>query len=355
MTPKVARLLGWHLCRHCGLLGALLSVAAFAEPPDAGSDAAAEIPAPAQTPPPLTTAPEAPPPSPLRAADPRRGQLVTVVLRDGQVLRGRSVVRTEHAVVIELVSGGEISIPAALVGGVEDDRGSLITARGELWFDDANRTRYLYGPSALMLKRGEAYFSQKELLISELGYGITDNFSVVVGALPVLWFVPDGRGLNATGGLKVGGSLTEMFHLGGGLQFIVLPNVSGTTQSPAAGGFVFATATWGRSDQHLSVSASYPVVFSGGQDPVVSAFIATVSGSLRVGKHIALVSENWLVLPSAFPGDFLLADGISLRFMGERFAVDVGGVWVATSQGLQLLGIPIPWLDFTYHFQLGPK
>lgn len=139
---------------------------------------------------------------------------------------------------IELVSGGELSIPAALVGEVANERGSLTTARWELWFDDANRTRYLYGPSGMMLKRGEAYFSQKELLISEFGYGITDNLSVVVGALPVLWFIPDGVGLNATAGMKAGASLSDTAHLGGGLPFIVLPAVTGA--GPLAGGFVFA-------------------------------------------------------------------------------------------------------------------
>jgi hypothetical protein len=312
------------------LAGALLQCAAFAETEDQ---------------------PERP-----GAADPRRGQLVRVVFHDGQSLRGRFVSQTADAIAIELVSGGQLSIPSALVHAVEEERTTLTTERRELWFDDANRTRYLYGPSAMMLRRGEAYFSQKELLISEFGYGVTDHLSVVVGALPVLWFIRDGTGLNATAGLKAGGSLSELVHVGGGAQFIVLPNLSGG--GPLLGGFAFVTGTWGRSDRHLSLSVAIPVTFAPGENPSFPAFIGTASGNLRLGKNVALVSENWVVVPSrstTAPPNFILADGAAVRFMGERFSVDVGAILFSSPRGLELGGIPLPWLDFTYHFELGPN
>jgi hypothetical protein len=33
----------------------------------------------------------------------------------------------------------------------------------------------------------------------------------------------------------------------------------------------------------------------------------------------------------------------------------VGAILFSSPRGLELGGIPLPWLDFTYHFELGPR
>ena len=47
-------------------------------------------------------------------------------------------------------------------------------------------TRYLYAPTAIPLEKGTGYFSQKELVMSSVAYGLTDNISVLGGTpLPI--------------------------------------------------------------------------------------------------------------------------------------------------------------------------
>ncbi len=62
---------------------------------------------------------------------------------------------------------------------------------------------------------------------------------------------------------------------------------------------------------------------------------------MRVSRGLGIVSENWF-----FPN----ADGLEpvnslgVRFIGDRLAVDAALIFISGSP------IPIPWLDFTYHF-----
>ncbi len=237
-----------------------------------------------------------------------------------------------------------MELPADSVRSVEAIEGAQVTERGEVRFPDPNRTRYFYTPSGMMLKAGEGYFSQKELVFSSVAYGITDNLSIVGGAVIPAWFAGT-SGLNVIAGLKFGGTVIEdRLHLAIGAETLVLPAVvQGVT---AGGGLLFGTATFGNRDAHFSIAAGKPFFFSSGGTGA-GDFIVTVSGNLRVAKSVALVTENWF-MPSAGTTTVILAPGV--RIMGEKIAVDIGGVWLLVNGSSVTAGIPIPWLDFTYNF-----
>jgi hypothetical protein len=278
-------------------------------------------------------------------------ELVRVILQDGQSIRGHLVTDRPDYVAIELVTGGELHIPRFLIRTIEIEESTLRSERGEFWFEDVSRTRYLFGPSALMLRGGQAYFSQKELVVSEFGYGISDNFTVLAGAIPFAWFIP-GAGLNFLVGAKVGMPVGGSVHLAAGFDTLVIlfNGVSVTS------GFVFGTATIAENNWHLSLSAGYPVAFNFQLGEfATTAPIVTVSGNLRLSQNFGLVSENWIVLPPSAGADPVLADGLSVRFLGERFSVDVGAVLLWTPGQPLFIPFPIPWLDFTYHFDLRRK
>ena len=82
-----------------------------------------------------------------------------------------------------------------------------------------------------------------------------------------------------------------------------------------------------------------------------------LSGALRVSRGMALVTENWWIsLPGAFGdgGEGILLDGFGVRFIGNTFSADVGLIAVTLFEGdgeAPLTSpVPIPWLDFSYHF-----
>lgn len=235
-----------------------------------------------------------------------------------------------------------MELPARQVKDIAVERNAQVRENGQLWFQDPNRTRYLYAPSGMMLRQGEGYFSQKELFFSSLSYGLTDNITVQAGAMVPLWLVPSG--FNFIGGIKVGASLGDRLHLAAGAQGLFLPGLFGTSGGGA--GFVFGTATYGTPDGHLSVAVGKPFLLASGTSAFDETFIVTLNGNLRVGQRVALVTENWLLptMGTTYSGQLPMINSLAARIFGENWAVDLGLIRVAD------VPFPFPWLDFTYNF-----
>jgi hypothetical protein len=287
--------------------------------------------------------------------EPPPERAVRVKLKDGQTLLGRLVQeRPDGAVVLRLGSGALVLLAGDAVAEVQADPAATPTAAGETWFPDANRTRYLYGPSAMMLRRNEFSFSQTELVLSTFSWGATDWLSVQAGTAVPAWFIPPlPSAANFLVSVKAGGRLLENFHLAGGVQTVVLPAVGGSSYFPFLLGLGFLTATVGSPDLHASVSFALPFSSAG---LGFSAPILTLSGSWRLLRGLALVTEHWVVLALsqaslAFGGGpFLVTDGLAVRIMGEHVAVDLGLLTLYASG--YFVPFPIPWLTFTYNFSL---
>jgi hypothetical protein len=273
----------------------------------------------------LTAADETP-------AEPRdeRGE-VRVLLQDGKTVQGTLLRRDEAGVVLD-VAGTPVRIPATAVRDVV----AVSPGGDSRAVRDPNRTRYLYSPSAFMLRRGEGYVSQAELVLTTVAVGATDWLPVQAGTvLPVVFYDP--TVLPFALAAKAGASPSELLHLAVGLQTLVIPGVS---EAPAVG-FLFATATFGSEDRHVSVSAGPPFLLEKGTSDL-GAVLVTVSGALRVAPRIALVTENWIV---PIDGAARFGGSGAIRFIADRLGVDAGLVFPQGS------AIPIPWLDFTWHWR----
>jgi hypothetical protein len=123
---------------------------------------------------------------------------------------------------------------------------------------------------------------------------------------------------------------------------------AGASNGPAAIGalgFLFGTATFGNEEAHASLSLGTPFASTSSGSFAPTDVIVTASGAIRVNKHVALITENWL-LPSATYTFGALSGGV--RFIAGRIAVDVGGIWLGSTTGS--VPYPVPWLDFTYNF-----
>ena len=270
--------------------------------------------------------------------------LSRVTLTDGQVLIGEVVSESDDEIVLQLPSGAQLPIARNLIKDVEANQGAMVTVGGALWHADPNRTRYLYGPSAMMLRQGELSFSQKELLFSTVAYGVTDFLSVQVGTVLPAWFFGPSA-FNLIAAVKVGTQVAPKFHLAGGAQILVVPFIP---RSPAAGGMLFTTGTYGDGNMHFSLSAGVPFITGFGSTQVGQALFS-LSGNVRVAKFVALISENWLI-PDFTRGGFIAIPSFAVRLMGEHLAVDIGAILPFTHTGLSTGGIPIPWVDLTYNF-----
>jgi hypothetical protein len=174
--------------------------------------------------------------------------LYRVTMRDGQTLDVILIEEHPHTVEFALRTGQRLIVMRSAIQSMKHIPAERVRSDG-LWFEDPNRTRYLYGPSAHRLDEGEGYVSSKYGVFLAGGYGITDHVSVTVGTVWLLLLLGEP---NLIAGLKVGGSVNDWFHIGMGSQVFLLPlaNVLG---------FVFASATLGDTDKHLTLSVGRPV------------------------------------------------------------------------------------------------
>jgi hypothetical protein len=268
------------------------------------------------------------------------GDVSSLTLSDGQVILGRIISRDEQNTVVELGSGARMTLSSSSIREVKAEKGAKLE-EGKVWLPDANRTRYLYAPSAMMLRQGEGYFSQKELFFSAASVGITDNISLLAGAVVPAWFIP--QGFNFIFAAKAGFSLNENFHLAGGAETIVLPFVSGF---PGAG-FVFAAATVGNPNLHGTLAVGRPFAFSSTGTQSLGEAIITVNGAYRINSNFGLVTENW-ILPGLYSGPDnplpVMFNGLAGRIMLGRFTLDLGFIRIHNTP------FPAPWLDVAYHW-----
>ena len=198
-------------------------------------------------------------------------------------------------------------------------------------------TRYLYAPTAIPLEKGTGYFSQKELVMSSVAYGLTDNISVLGGTpLPItIWALSTGEfdALMAIGAVKVGYQVAPQAYIGGGVEaFTVAGEVFGI-------GFVNGTVGNLDSNLTLGLGHGFWVGAGSGFTPVVLA------GQHRVGERVALISENWTAI---LDGEFYALTTGGARIIADRLAVDMALMGLVLDG--EFLVLPIPWVDFTWHF-----
>ena len=147
---------------------------------------------------------------------PALGSLVRVELTSGETLRGTLVSSDQKSVVLKLPTAGQIVLERSTVVAIVAAERTTVAEDGTLYRRDPNRTRYLYGPSALTLDAGEGYISQKELFFTSVAYGVTDNITILGGTIIPVLFAGEFFGIFGT---KFSYEVAEdTFHIAGGAE-----------------------------------------------------------------------------------------------------------------------------------------
>lgn len=287
------------------------------------------------------------PPSTTPPSSEKDNAIFVVVLKNGQVLRGLVIERTTSQIRLDLLGAGEVTLELGKIESIslekdykqaEEKLEPITLEEVQMEMIDPNRTRYLYGPSAINLRSGEGYFSQKQLFFSSVGYGVTDNISVLAGSILPLMLNPAPQ-LNFITALKVGNTLVEdTYHIAAGFEVFSL----GLFGEFISAGFLFGSATLGSHASHITLSVGKPFALFD-TTPELGPALVTLSTNVRVAESLGLVSENWLMLPDG--GEVFHINSVAGRLIGEKMAVDIGFLFVKG-----FYGIPIPWLDVTYNW-----
>ena len=199
--------------------------------------------------------------------------------------------------------------------------------------------RSVLGPTAIPLGRGRGYLGQRELALTVVGVGLTDQWELsaaavvpalfapytVVGAVGTKLSIPTGKFTTALG--------FEGFFLGG--STVACPYAVGTYSLPNA---------------NYSVGGGLGYWISSAVAP--SAFgVGMFSGDWRVSKKVSILGELLVLAGETPAGDgTVLLPNAAARFSLGRWTIDAGLVIMDLAGARGGPVIPIPFFDFAYNW-----
>ena len=258
-------------------------------------------------------------------------QITTI---DDNEFIGYILSETESAIEFKTATIGTITIQKNIIRKREKLRSNAST-NGLLWADNPLPSRYFWANSGYSIKSGEGYYQNTWVLFNHAEFGLTDNFSLGVGTIPLFLF--SGTSTPIWVSPKVTFPIQkDQINVGAGM----LLGTTLSTDNTEAFGFAFGTTTFGSPDKNISAGFGYG--FAEGDWANRPTF--TLAGMLRTGKRGYIITENYFI-DSGFDQFAILSLGG--RFAGKRIIIDYGGIYPTEADTFFI----IPWLSITLPFR----
>lgn len=271
-------------------------------------------------------------------------QTVTIITTDGSEIIGKIIEETDTEYKIETPAGLTVTVPKSAIFKMTEFKG--LVKGGKLFRPDPNKSMYLFAPSAFPIETGNKYCRDFCVFFPSINYGVNDIISLQAGFVWVPGIKLDQIPLIAS--VKATVFQKDKIGLAAGAMYVRIPDFSEDNDdefnTSGGGGFIFASGTYGDRFNHGSLLIGWGYGHSDGDWELMERPIVVLAGNFRVTNTIAIVTENW------FPPDLKFSQFpfmVAARFFGKRIAVDIGGIFI-----IDLLseGLPVPIINFTYHF-----
>jgi len=266
------------------------------------------------------------------SASAQQSDLYRIETTDGSTFVGQLISETDETITIRTESTGDITISRDNIRKMTLIENNRMHGDG-YWHDNPQSTRYLFAPNAIGLKKGEGYYQNTWILFNNVNYGMTNNFSIGAGTVPVFLFGSNYLPFWIMPKLSIPVA-ADMLHFSAGALIGGLIGEDG-----GSGGLIYGNGTLGDPDKNLTMGIGY--AYGGGE--IASTPVVNISGMVRTGQTIYLISESYFVPNTGFNG--LVSFGI--RWAPENFAVDFALLRPLEDTG-SLIGIP--WLGLTIPF-----
>ena len=283
---------------------------------------------------------------------------------------GKILQKDNQKIVIETLEGSKIEFPTNIIKETTPIDSNKIR-KGQYWFENVNRYKYLIGSTAVPLKKKHGYVQLLQLGVLYTQVGLTDHLSIGGGAL--LWGAFNGGGphlLCAT--IKYSGKVGQKWYAGAELQSagtdIQFNALSTTPNKILLIGRALATYTGFRFN--ATGSAGYGMIrrqdrlFSTG-DPIVEVnynglhnLVYSLNCGVRVSPRFSLVLENILYPRYRYyyssqstistKTHYSLFQSFGFNITGEHLLFGIGAAYELDAYSL-LLGAS-PYIDLAYKF-----
>lgn len=225
---------------------------------------------------------------------------------------------------VTLVTCAMTAMAAAAPAAAQDVSGvaSCCNFGTDLWPEDPNTTRLVFGPTARTLPKGGVSLGLHGFVLPSLQVGITDRVSVG-GGTPLMFPFADDRPFWITPKIAVINHHRTQVAVGAVQTF----NLEGV-------GFAYAVMTTGTPRRSVTAGTAITYARSGGR-----AVVLMLGGDKQVRRKMKFVTENYYVR-----GQGVLSAGV--RFFDERTSLDAA---VFAPINSYFYGL-VPTLSFVYRF-----
>ena len=201
-------------------------------------------------------------------------QLVSVSTVDGNEFVGQILKIEAEAIVLKTENLGALRLRKQDIKTIKPVSRKQFVG-GEYWFENPHSTRYFFGPNGYGLRKGEGYYQNTWIFFNQVNYGITDNFSMGVGIMPLFLIGGEASPVWVTPKVSLPVKKDKV-NLGFGGIFYYLLGGDGETL-----GIAYGQATFGSRDKNVNIGVGYGVA----DGEWASAPTLSLSGFYRVGKN----------------------------------------------------------------------
>lgn len=254
-----------------------------------------------------------------------------IEMEDGNRFLGQILAENAEVINLETKVYGILELPLYAVRSREEVTVEQLIG-GEVWLNNPQAARYFWVPNGYGLKKGEGYYQNVWVLYNQASFGLSDNFSLGVGLVPLFFF---------------GGTASPMF-ITPKFSFPVVENKVNAGVGLLGGaligedatffGIAYGTTTFGNRNKNLNLGFGW--AFADGEWAERPTF--SVAGMVRLSEKFYLLSENYFI--NIGPNDNLLVLSFGGRVLNQRWGLDFG---LVAPTGLADIFLLIPWLGFT--------
>lgn len=259
--------------------------------------------------------------------------LVRIETIDGNEFTGEIVGQDSLKIYLKTHNLGEIGILKSDIKVQQEIKVQQIKD-GKVWFENPQSSRYFWAPNAYGLNKGEGYYQNILVMWNQVSYGITDNFTLGGGIIPLFLFAGASTPVFILPKISIPVQ-KDKFNISAGALIGTIIGEAETTF-----GILYGNTTVGTRDNNVTFGLGYG--FAG--DEWASSPMINISGMFRLSSRGYFITENYYVNTGGSGTAIISLGG---RWIIKKAALDFGlFLPVADAESF----IAIPWLGFTVPF-----